>query len=172
VSAHRLESKRLLLLPWESADWTVFKPIATDSLVMKYISGGQIWPDDRIIAFVERQRRHYRDFGFCLWKLVSKDKNRVVGFCGLQPLNDLPGIEIGWWLASDLWGQGLVTESAQLVLSDGFGRLGLNRIVAVALRENKASTRIMEKLGMTYEREVLHYGFHVVMYSIEKKSQR
>jgi len=172
VSAHRLESKRLLLHPWESADWIAFKPIATDPLVMKYILDGQIWPDDRIIAFVERQRRYYRDFGFCLWKLVSKDKNRLVGFCGLQPLNDLPGIEIGWWLASDLWGQGLATEAAQLILNDGFGRLDLNRIVAVALWENRASTRIMEKLGMTYEEEVLHHGFRAVMYSIEKKSWR
>ena len=170
MSAHRLETKRLLVLHWESADWTAFKPIATDPRVMKYISEGQIWPDNRIIAFVERQRRHLRNFGFCLWKLVSKHENRLVGFCGLQPLDDLPGIEIGWWLASDVWGQGLAMEAAQVVLSDAFGRLELSRIVAVALRENRASTRIMEKLGMIYEGEAAHHGFRVVMYSIGKKS--
>jgi [ribosomal protein S5]-alanine N-acetyltransferase len=169
MSAHRLESKRLLLLPWKSADWIAFKPIATDPLVMKYISEGKSWPDERIIEFVERQIRHYREFDFCLWKLIPKGENRIVGFCGLQPLDDLPGIEVGWWLASDLWGQGLATEAAQAVLNDGFGRLGLPRIVAVALRENRASIRIMEKLGMSYEKEAVHRGFPVVLYSIVKE---
>ena len=55
-----------------------------------------------------------------------------------------------------------------MVLSDAFGRLELSRIVAVALRENRASTRIMDKLGMIYEEEVVHHGFRVVLYSIEK----
>jgi ribosomal-protein-alanine N-acetyltransferase len=104
----------------ESADWTAFKPIATDPLVMKYISGGQIWSEEKMIAFVEHQIRHYRELGFCLWKLVHKGENRHVGFCGLQPLDDFPGIEIGWWLASCLWGQGLATEAAQVALNDGF----------------------------------------------------
>jgi ribosomal-protein-alanine N-acetyltransferase len=169
VSAHRLESKRLLLLPWESADWTAFKPIATDPLVMKYISDGQVWPDEKIIESVERQRGHCRKSGFCLWKLISKNENSLAGFCGLQPLDDSPGIEIGWWLASDLWGQGIATEAAQVALNEGFERLGLKRVVAQAIRKNRASMRVMVKLGMRFEKEVLHHGFSVVMYSMEKR---
>jgi [ribosomal protein S5]-alanine N-acetyltransferase len=172
VSAHRLESKRLLVLPWESADWIAFRPIATDPQVMKYISDGQIWSDEKIIEFVERQRHHYRGLGFCLWKLVSKDEPRLVGFCGLQPLDDLPGVEIGWWLASDLWGRGFATEAAEVALTDGFHRLGLKRIVAVALRENTASTHIMEKLGMRFEKETMHHGFRVVLYAIDEEEFR
>jgi len=170
VSAHRLESKRLLLLPWESSDWIAFKPIATDPAVMRYISDGVPWTDEKIIEFVERQRRHYLEWGYCLWKAVQKADGRLAGFCGLQPLDDLPGIEIGWWLASDLWGQELGTEAARVALTDGFNRIGLSRIVAVALRENRASTRIMEKLGMKHESDALHRGFPVVLYAVEKKS--
>jgi len=169
MSTHRLETKRLLLCSWESSDWPAFKPIATDPLVMKYISGGEPWPDERIIEFVERQIRHFSKCGFCLWKLLLKRNNRLVGFCGLQPLDDLPGVEIGWWLASDLWGRGLATEAAGAVLEDGFSRIGLSRIVAVALRENQASIRIMEKLGMRFESEVNHHGFRVDLYSTENR---
>jgi RimJ/RimL family protein N-acetyltransferase len=46
----------------------------------------------------------------------------------------------------------------------------LNRIVSVAQRENRASTRIMEKIGMKFERETVHRNFPVVLYSIEKKA--
>jgi len=168
MSAQRLETERVILLPWESENWTGFKPIATDRRVMRYISEGVPWPDSRIIEFVERQRRHFAEFGYCLWKLVLKRKPEISGFCGLQPLDDLAGVEIGWWLAPHLWGYGLATEAARSVLEDGFGRCGLRRIVAIARRENMASTRIMEKLGMRYERDALHHGIEVVLYAIEK----
>ena len=169
MSAHRLESKRLLLLPWEFSDWITFKPIATDPAVVRYISDRVPWTDEKIVEFVERQKRNYLELGYCLWRVVQKTDGRLAGFCGLQPLEDLPGIEIGWWLAEDLWGQGLATEAAQVALADGFDRIELQRIVAVALRENRASTRIMDKLGMKYECDAVHRGFPVVLYAIERK---
>jgi len=135
---------------------------------MRYISEGAPWPHSKIVEFVERQRTHFTELGYCLWKLMIKDESEISGFCGLQPLDDLPGIEIGWWLASRLWGKGLATEAARAVLEDGFRRCGLNRIVAIAKRENKASTRIMEKIGMKYEKEALHHSIEVVLYAIEK----
>ncbi|MGH9743681.1 MAG: GNAT family N-acetyltransferase [Candidatus Acidiferrum sp.] len=168
VSAQRLETERVILLPWEAVDWLNFKPLATDPLVMKYISDGTPWPDSKIKGFVKRQRRHFAELGYCLWKLSVKDKPGIAGFCGLQPLDDLPGVEIGWWLAPANWGKGIATEAARKVLMDGFGRCGLNRIVAVAQEENIASTRVMEKLGMRYEGVVSHRGREVVLYSIEK----
>jgi RimJ/RimL family protein N-acetyltransferase len=135
---------------------------------MRYILDGVPWSDSRIVEFVERQRGHFAALGYCLWKLAIKGTSEIGGFCGLQPLDDLPGVEIGWWLATRFWGQGLATEAARGVLADGFGRCELNRIVAIAKRENKASTRIMEKLGMRYERDAVHHGIEVVLYAIEK----
>jgi ribosomal-protein-alanine N-acetyltransferase len=128
VSAHRLETKRVVLLPWDSEDWLAFKPIATDPQVMRYVSeGGQPWTDAQIAEFVERQRNHYRERGFCLWKMVSRDSEGMVGFCGLQPLTGTSEIEIGWWLSPGLWGQGIATEAAAAALADAFGRSGLDR---------------------------------------------
>ena len=168
MSAQRLETERVILLPWNPEDWLEFKPIATDPRVMRYISDGTPWPDSKIIEFVERQQKNLAELGYCLWKLVRKGKIGIGGFCGLQPLDDLPGIEIGWWLTPDLWGQGLATEAGSTVIADGFNRCELNRIVAIARRENKASMRVMEKLGMHYERDARHHEFEVVLYAIEK----
>lgn len=170
MSTQKLETERIMLLPWESEDWREFRPIATDPRVRQYISEGVPWPDSRIIEFVERQRRHFSALGYCLWKPARKGEQEIAGFCGLQPLDDLPGIEIGWWLAPHFWGQGLATEAAVKVLEDGFGRCGLHRVVAIAKRENKRSTRIMEKLGMRFEQETLHHGIDVVLYAIGKQN--
>ena len=169
VSAQRLESKRLSLQSWEQEDWVNFRPIAQDPRVMRFISGGVPWPDKRIEEFVARQRRYEQKLGFCLWKLLLKGDERIAGYCGLQPLDDLPGIEIGWWLRPEMWGMELATAAAPAVLAEAFGRLGLDRIVAIAVRENVASLRVMEKLGMNYQRDAAHHGIAVVLYAIEKQ---
>jgi RimJ/RimL family protein N-acetyltransferase len=171
-----LETQRLLLLPWRFEDWLQLKPIAQDPEVMRYISEGQPWADERIRELVRRQISGFEERGFCFWRLLRKEGEtaagdpEMIGFCGLQPLGETGEMEIGWWLAKAWWGKGLATEAAGEAMRDGFERSKLERIVAVAQPENRASIHVMEKLGMTFERETNHRGFHVVVYSIERGS--
>jgi len=177
AGSFQIETPRMFLQPWESHDWEEFRPITQDPLVLRYVSEGTPWPEKRIIEFVARQRRHFERYGHCFWKILLKANGRLGGFCGLQPLEDFTddrevvdfkSVEIGWWLASDLWGTGLATEAARAALADGFQRVGLARIVALALKENRASLRVMEKLGMQYEKDATHRGYSVVQYAIAK----
>ena len=101
-----------------------------------------------------------------MWKLLEAGSGQMIGFCGLQPLPNTAEIEIGWWLAPSHWGRGLATEAARAVLQDGFGRAGLQRIVAIAHPDNRASRHVMEKLGMAFERNTLYKGIDVVLYAI------
>jgi RimJ/RimL family protein N-acetyltransferase len=142
---------------------------ASDPEVMRYISGGDLWSDERIREFAEKQIKCFAERQFCFWRLVHKESGVMIGFCGLQPLDDGHEIEIGWWLARDRWSQGLATEAAREALRDGFERAGLKRIVSVAMPENGASIHIMEKLGMRFERTTTRRGFAVVLYAVEKR---
>jgi [ribosomal protein S5]-alanine N-acetyltransferase len=160
-----LETARMHLMPWQPDDWLLLRPIATDPEVVRYISSGEPWPDARIREWAGRQVTHFSKFGFCFWKLIYKETSEMIGFCGLQPLDPTPDIEIGWWLARAWWGKGLATEAAREALRDGFERVGLERIVSIAMRKNVSSTRVMEKLGMKYEREMTHRGVGVVLYA-------
>ena len=134
---------------------------------MRYIRDGSSWPEELSRQFVMRQIELFRERKFCLWKLLPKEGGRLIGFCGLQPLPGTPDIEIGWWLARVWWGRGLATEAARAALGDGFARVGLGRIVAIAQPANTASIRIMRKLGMRYERMTESRGIPVVLYSVE-----
>lgn len=163
-----LETARLRLMPWQPDDWPLLRPLATNPEVVRYISNGEPWPDERIREWAGRQVAHYAKFGFCFWQLVHKETSEMIGFCGLQPV-EIEGaqeIEIGWWLAPAWWGHGYATEAAREAMRDGFERAGLRRIVSIAVRENVASTHIMNKLGMKYEREAMHRGVAVVMYAV------
>jgi RimJ/RimL family protein N-acetyltransferase len=166
----RLETERVRLEPWRAEDGRAFHRISTDREVMRYIAGGAPWSKSQTREFVGRQIRHFKERGFCLWKLLLKDGGGDVdGFCGIQPLAETNEVEIGWWLARRHWGKGIATEAAREVLRDAFERTGLARIVAIALAENKASLRVMEKLGMKYEREHVHRGVPVVLFAVAKE---
>ena len=81
------------------------------------------------------------------WAIVHE--GRVSGFVNLMP--DAGAAELGYGIARPLWGQGLVTEAANAVLQYGFNSLGLARIYAYAVVDNRASWKVMEKLGMQRE---------------------
>jgi RimJ/RimL family protein N-acetyltransferase len=167
----RLETERLSLCPWEADDWLQFRAIAADPDVVRYIGDGTAWPAERSRQFVERQMALYSERAFCLWKLVPRlhglqnDGGGLIGFCGLQPLPESEETEIGWWLARDWWGRGLATEAARVALRDGFERVGLERILAIAQPANTASIGVMQKLGMRFERMAESRGISVAMYA-------
>ncbi len=163
-----LESARLRLATWSREDWPDFKPLATDSQVVRYIGAGQPWADERIQEFVSRQCGHWEKSRFCLWKLLPKESDALIGICGLQPLAETGEIEIGWWLTPAHWGRGLATEAARLAMSYGFEVARLDRIVAVAQPANRASLHVMEKLGMRFEKEAKPRGFDVHLYAIAR----
>lgn len=164
---HHLETDRLWLCEWSLSDLEESRPIFTDPDVMRYISGGSPRSDDQIREFIARQQNHFRSRGFCLWKLLLKPEARLIGFCGLQPLelDSASAVEIGWRLAKDQWNCGLATEAARVALQHAVEYAHLERIIAIAMPENRASLRIMEKLGMTYDRATQKGGFPVVVYA-------
>lgn len=163
-----LETGRLILDRWRADDWLLFRPIATDPEVLRYITGGVPWSDDDIQAFVERQTKLYCERGFCRWKLLEKSSGELIGFCGAAFWRDWPEPEIGWWLARRCWGQGLASEAAEAALDDAFERVGLERLVSIAMPENRASTRIMEKLGLEFECEFESQGVRLVRYAMDR----
>jgi RimJ/RimL family protein N-acetyltransferase len=173
-----IETPRTRLEPWHSDDWRALHSIAREPEVMRYITGGALWNESQTQEFVARQLRHFSERGYCMWRLIVKndgatetDRN-VDGLCGIQPLTETDEIEIGYWLAQRYWGYGLATEAARAAAHDAFERVGLDRLVAVARKENAPSLGIMEKIGMTYERNHIHRGIPVVLYSMTKSHWR
>jgi len=163
-----LETDRLILSTWQTSDCIAFRPIATDVEVMRYITGGVPWTDERIQLFVNRQVELFSERGFCRWKLLTKPAGEMIGFCGVGAWGDGLELEIGWWLARQYWGRGLATEAARAALHDAFERAGLARVISIARPANVASIRIMEKLGLKLECEFEKDGVRLVRYAIHR----
>lgn len=162
-----LETRRLVLDAWRISDCAAFRPIATHPEVMRYVTGGIAWSEEQIRWFVARQIDLYRARGFCRWKLLEKPAGALIGFGGVGFWRDSPDPEIGWWLDRSHWGRGLATEAAAAALRDAFERVRLPRVISVAMPENRASIRIMEKIGLRFDAGFESQGVRLVRYAAE-----
>ena len=164
------ETPRLLLETWNLDDFDAFATIARDPDVMRFIAEGRPWPDARIGWFLGQQSAFQQTLGHCNWKLTDRASGNLVGFCGLAPLPSIGETEIGWWLSPAHWRKGLAFEAAEHVVGAAFAQHGLSRLVARAYRANARSIRLMERLGMRFDR-LLDAGpmGEVVLYLIDRE---
>lgn len=89
-----------------------------------------------------------------------------LGWCGLFPLEDSGLIEIGYRFVRAAWGDGVASEAAQAVLDAGFRKLGFDPIVAVVHPGNRASQRVIAKLGFVPGGTRQYYGRELLFYRL------
>ena len=94
------------------------------------------------------------------------------GWTCLKHLDNTDEIEIGYRYFPQFWGLGLCTEISTALLEYGFLKVGLDRIVGISNPENKASIRVLEKIGLKYERNAHYYGVDVVYYGLNREDFR
>lgn len=92
---------------------------------------------------------HYKKYGYGRWAAIRKDDDVFVGWCGLK-MNDDEILDIGYRFFKKFWGKGYATETAKASLKYGFEELNLEEIIGRAAKENIASIKVLEKLGMKY----------------------
>lgn len=167
TAAPQLETERLLLCPFTTADVDDLLRIYSDPLVMRYISRGVRTREETIAALAD-QIEHWRQRGFGMWGLREKQGGAFIGRCGLRVLERTDEVEVGYTLAREAWGKGYATEAARRALAFGFEDVGLERIVAVAQPANTGSRHVMEKLGMRFVKDAYFYDSIVVYYAIDR----
>ena len=86
------------------------------------------------------------------WGIVRRADNRLIGTCGYHKWAKAHfRAEIGYDLYPDCWGQGYMTEALRAAISNGFERMGLNRIDALVYVDNARSIRLLHRLGFKQE---------------------
>jgi ribosomal-protein-alanine N-acetyltransferase len=168
MSQTELETARLRLRPITPDDEADLHRLFSDPEVMRYLSGGKVRTREESAAATAEAVAHWARHGHGIWAVIQRTTGQFVGRCGLRFLEDIGQTELLYTLGRAFWGQGLATEAGAAALAFGFERCGLERIIALALPEHVASRRVMEKLGLRYERRAPFRGFETVWYALDR----
>jgi [ribosomal protein S5]-alanine N-acetyltransferase len=112
----------------------------------------------------------YKKHGVGRWAVILKSNREFAGWCGLKYHPEDGETDVGYRLLPEYWGMGLAAETGAGCIKYGFEK-GLNRIVARIHKENHRSVRVAEKMGMTYEKDLLFDGVPWLNYVITSKNQ-
>ncbi len=101
----------------------------------------------------------YRVNGFGLYLVELKTKKIPVGLCGLIKREELNYPDIGYALKPEFWGVGLASEAGIGVLEHAKQKLGITKVLGITSMSNTASIRVLEKIGLKYERLIDMQGY-------------
>jgi ribosomal-protein-alanine N-acetyltransferase len=168
-----LETKRLILREIVNSDFDELYRMNSDPTIMKYVGDGSTRNREQMKNELGMLISHYtRKPGLGIWATILKDTNTFVGASGLVYYDNTTEIEIGYRMLKEYWNSGYATEASLGLLDYGFNCLGLNKIVSSAHVENFASRRVMEKIGMTFIDNRVHYSCLQAYYEIERAQYR
>lgn len=160
----RVETARLVLTRPVADDLDGFAALLAEPRVGRWLGGPA--SRERVTAMLERHIAHWTALGFGLWTARDRETNAVVGRGGLsvQIAGGAGGVEAGWTIAADRWGEGLATELGAAAITVAERDLRLTELISLTMPDNAASRRVMEKLGFAYERDIVHRDVPHVLY--------
>lgn len=148
-----IETGRLNLREMSEADAGFVLELLNDADFKRNVGDRGVRTLEDAGAYVsERFEGSYRRHGFGLWLVETKHGRTPAGICGLVKRDALPGIDIGYAFLPAFRAKGYAYESASAVMRHAREVLGLGRLYAVVNPDNAGSIRVLEKLGMRFER--------------------
>ena len=147
-----LETERLILRPFTMNDAAAIQRLLNDPLVsdgllsVSYpfaLPDAEKWLTDRITN---------------RFAITLRESAQLCGGIGMHTNAKHPRAEMGYWIGRAFWGKGYATEAARELVRYGFESLHLQRIAAMHFPRNKASQRVLEKIGMKREGLLRQYA--------------
>lgn len=154
-----IETERAILRPFVPADYEAVYAFGSHPEVNRYTGDIVIQSPEEAEKLIRKiWLNDYQTYGYGRWATIYKADQRLIGFAGLKYLPEIDETDIGYRFLPEYWGQGLATEVSKAIIRYGFEVLKLPRIIGIAMPENIASSRVLEKIGLQFDREDGYMG--------------
>jgi RimJ/RimL family protein N-acetyltransferase len=147
-----IETERLILRQFCEDDAEHLFELNSDPDVTRYTGDVAYTSIDEVHEFLKGYDQ-YEKHGQGRLNMFDKKNQEYIGWCGLKHLADKGYSDLGYRLLKKHWGKGYATEAAEANLEYGFKVLNLEKIIGTAMKENTASIRVFEKLGLKYSHD-------------------
>ncbi|MCX4319944.1 MAG: GNAT family N-acetyltransferase [Lachnospiraceae bacterium] len=144
-----LETERLYFRRMNQNDFKSLCKILQDEKTMYAYEGA--FSDGEVQEWLDRQISCYEKWGFGLWAMVLKERDEVIGQCGLtmQPWKEEEVLEVGYLLQRNYWHKGYATEAARACKKYAFEILNAKEVCSIIRDTNAASQKVAVRNGMT-----------------------
>ena len=149
-----ITTERLTLHAWSEEFFDDLFAMAQIPETVRYVGTGKPWTREYTLGKHQATLSHWAAHGFG-WFAVSAAPGSFDGVVSLVRRDAAesglgrPAVEMGWWIAPSGWGRGYATEATTAVRDKVFDSGWADRLMAVYEPVNKASARVVEKLGFT-----------------------
>ncbi|EKN42484.1 hypothetical protein N452_10960 [Clostridium botulinum A2 117] len=148
----------------QDSDYEKIKELYTDEKVRKFLGG---------IVSNEKFNSSFNDMLTCddnsfYWVVRLKDNNEVIGLASLDKHHDGLSTEVSYQFMPQYWGYGYAEEVVRRIIDYAFDELIIKKIVAETQSANKASYKLLKKVGMSLEQIVSRFGTEQYIFSISK----
>ena len=150
-----LDTERLSLRELHDGDAAFILELLNEPGWLRFIGDRGIRTLEAAADYIENvPRKMYRENGFGLWAVEAKGSGEPLGMCGLIKRPSLDDVDIGFAFLARHSRRGYGLESASAVMDHARGVLGLQRIVAITSVDNDPSIRLLERIGLRFEKMV------------------
>lgn len=165
----QVHTDRLRLVPFAATDAAELGRQWNEPPFRRFLFDDQPVSEAQVSEQLAASRRAFAERGCGFFTLRPRDEaGRRIGFAGLRRYGEPERTELLYGLEPARWGQGLATEASRAVLDLAFRGLGLDSVDAGADPPNAASFRVMERLGMRLDRELVLHGRPARYHRIER----
>jgi [ribosomal protein S5]-alanine N-acetyltransferase len=147
-----LETERFLLRAATFNDVADMFRVMSDPQVTRYFGMPPMATLAEARERVQMIQTAFQEQNGVRWVIADRASGQLIGTCGFWRLiKPHDRAEIGYELAQEWWGQGVMTEALAAMLQFGFTRMGLHSVEAQIHPANNGSRRVLEKLGFVQE---------------------
>ncbi|RLD84634.1 MAG: GNAT family N-acetyltransferase [Bacteroidetes bacterium] len=148
-----IETERTLLREFNKDDYQAVFEFGSNKEVNKYTGDITLESPQHAKEIIEDVWfSDYQKYGYGRWAVIYKPDNKIIGFAGLKYLPEVDETDIGFRFLPAYWGKGIATEVSKEIIKYGFTKLNLTKIIGIAMPKNIASCRILEKIGLKFEK--------------------
>ena len=177
-------SQRLSFRLMNLNDGELLFEVDQDARVMKFINGGKKSTMDDIQTVMLPRLQAYLNpkKGWGIWQVNVQQTQEYIGWVLVRPMDfftDTPqfdNLELGWRFKAHTWGNGYATEAAHHVMMALSQDNSVKAFSAIAVPDNKASIKVMQKIGMDYIKTYTHKDplgdWYVACYGMSAKNEK
>lgn len=149
------ETPRLTLKPTSIEDAAFVLELFNSPKWLRYIGDRNVHSIEDAKAYISAKiYPQLQRLGYANYTVIRKSDGIKMGSCGLYDREGLEGIDIGFAFLPDFEGQGFAFEAARKVLDFADDVFGIERIRAITTHDNSASQKLLEKLGLTFKKNI------------------